>query len=72
MERENNNSINIGFLSLLGVAFIVLKLVGIITWSWVLVLSPIWAPLAVVGVIAIVILILEAEKRRLERKVGKE
>lgn len=32
--------------SLLLVAFIVLKLTGVITWSWWWVLSPLWIPLA--------------------------
>lgn len=30
------------WVSLLGVAFIVLKLIGVISWSWVLVTMPIW------------------------------
>jgi hypothetical protein len=32
----------IGFTGLLTIAFIVLKLCGVITWSWVWVLSPMW------------------------------
>ena len=32
----------IGFAGLLTVAFVVLKLCGIIQWSWIWVLSPIW------------------------------
>lgn len=32
----------IGFTGLLAIVFIVLKLCGVITWSWVWVLSPIW------------------------------
>lgn len=32
----------IGFTGLLTVAFVVLKLCGIIQWSWIWVLSPIW------------------------------
>lgn len=32
----------IGFTGLLLLAFIILKLMGYITWSWVWVLSPIW------------------------------
>jgi hypothetical protein len=31
-------------LTLLGVAFVVLKLTGYITWSWLWVLSPFWGP----------------------------
>lgn len=32
----------IGFSGLLTIAFIVLKLVGVIDWPWLWVLSPIW------------------------------
>ena len=32
---------------ILGLIFITLKLTGHITWSWVWVLAPFWAPLAV-------------------------
>jgi len=57
--QKNNNGNGIGFAGLLTVAFIVLKLCGVITWSWWWVLSPIWitillviAILVIVGVIA--------------------
>lgn len=32
----------IGFAGLLAIVFIVLKLCGVISWSWLWVLSPIW------------------------------
>lgn len=32
----------IGFAGLLTIAFIVLKLCGVITWKWIWVFSPIW------------------------------
>ena len=35
---------SVSVLNLLGVAFIVLKLTGYITWSWWWVLAPFWAP----------------------------
>jgi len=35
----------IGFFSILGLIFIVLKLVGTIAWSWWWVLAPFWGPL---------------------------
>lgn len=38
----------IGFCGILTIVFIVLKLVGVIDWKWVWVLSPIWGPLALV------------------------
>ncbi len=42
MEKNTNSRNGIGFTGLLTIAFIVLKLCGVITWSWVWVLSPIW------------------------------
>jgi len=33
---------NIGFAGLLAIVFITLKLLDVITWSWVWVLAPIW------------------------------
>jgi hypothetical protein len=70
MNSENKNSSVggmgcLGFLSvLLGVAFIVLKLVGVINWSWVWVLAPIWiyAALTLLIIIAVLILVILASK----------
>ena len=46
MDNKNNNSGasggGIGFLGVLTIVFIVLKLLGKITWSWWWVLAPIW------------------------------
>lgn len=51
----NNNSYGgIGFFDLLGVVFIVLKLMGVIEWSWLWVLSPIWIPIVVVIVLFVI------------------
>lgn len=36
---------------ILGIVFIVLKLIGYIVWSWLWVLSPFWVPLALALVI---------------------
>lgn len=54
MSDNNTNSASsggIGFAGLLTIAFIVLKLVGVIKWSWVWVLSPIWISAGIVIVI---------------------
>lgn len=61
---------------LLGVAFIVLKLVGTITWSWWWVLAPFWMPFAIVvlfgGLTFIVISIADAmPKPRHGKGVGR-
>ncbi len=55
-----NVEINIGggFAGLLTIAFIVLKLIGEISWSWWWVLSPLWISLAVgIGILIIILLI---------------
>jgi Flp pilus assembly protein TadB len=46
--NSNNRTGGIGFTGLLTIVFIVLKLLGVITWSWVWVLSPIWITLVLV------------------------
>lgn len=50
-----NSSTGISFTSLLAVAFIVLKLIGYIDWSWWWVLSPLWIPAAVALAILLVV-----------------
>lgn len=46
MQTQASNS-GIGFTGLLTIVFIVLKLVGVIAWSWWWVLSPLWLGAAV-------------------------
>ena len=41
------------FLSLLGLLFVGLRLVGCIDWPWWVVLAPFWAPLAIVAACAL-------------------
>ena len=52
MSNSNTNtstaSINIGLGGILFVVFLVLKLVGVIDWSWWWVTAPLWIPAAVV------------------------
>jgi len=45
--KEYTMKIDLGRGSLLGVAFIVLRLVGVIHWSWVWVLAPFWIPFVI-------------------------
>ena len=48
MKEENKVSgAGIGFCGLLTIVFIVLKLIGVIGWSWLCVLAPLWIPVAV-------------------------
>lgn len=50
----NTKSGGIGFVGLLTIALIVLKLTNVIAWSWLWVLSPIWITVLVWVVILIV------------------
>lgn len=51
MEKKNVSG-GMSFSSVLALIFIVLKLCGVINWSWVWVLSPIWITF-IIGLIAI-------------------
>jgi hypothetical protein len=46
----------IGFSDLLAIVFIVLKLTGVISWSWLWVLAPIW----ISTILAIILIIISA------------
>lgn len=54
-DNKNTSRGGIGFWGLLQLAFIVLKLCKVITWSWWLVLLPFWVGLILVlGLIAFI------------------
>lgn len=69
MSNESNSarSGGIGFAGLLAIVFIVLKLVGVIAWSWWWVLSPLWIPLALIVLIFVVGFFLAAVTGQLGR-----
>ena len=50
----------IGTFGLLGVVFVTLKLIGVITWSWWWVTAPFWAGFAIVLGILVSVLVLVA------------
>lgn len=53
-----NNSGKIGFFGVLALVFITLKLLGVIAWSWLWVLAPIWIPSAIAIVIVLAVFII--------------
>lgn len=58
MSNSNSSSGGIGFVGLLTIVFIVLKLCEVIDWSWWWVWSPVWITCGVVlAVIAIAMLV---------------
>ena len=67
--NSNSSSGGISVLGLLGVAFVVLKLIGVIDWSWWWVTAPFWGGLAlVIGIVIIVGVVWVSRKLWKERK----
>jgi hypothetical protein len=64
MAQETVNVVKgLSFTQVLTIAFIVLKLTNVITWSWWWVLSPLWIPAAIIlgaGVIIFIVSIILA------------
>lgn len=56
--NNSNNNGGITFFGLLAVAFIVMKLCGVIHWSWVWVLAPLWIPACFVVIVAVIIILI--------------
>ena len=54
----------LGIVSVLTIIFVVLKLLGVIRWSWIWVLSPIWISAVIVVAVFSVILIGGRIKKR--------
>lgn len=52
-ERSHASGGGIGFMGLLTILFIGLKLTGHIDWSWWWVLAPIWGSIALITVVAV-------------------
>ena len=46
---------SIGILDILGVVFVILKLIGKISWSWVWVTVPFWGQLVILAIVLIIL-----------------
>lgn len=75
MKNKSGNSgagTGIGFVGLLQIAFIVLKLCKTINWSWLWVMSPLWISIliiiAVVSVMILTILIVDIVEKIKDKK----
>lgn len=55
-----NKSSGMNIFSVVGIVFIILKLVGVIEWSWWWVTLPLWGGIVLLGVLLVVLLILTA------------
>jgi membrane protein YdbS with pleckstrin-like domain len=71
-ESSSSKSGGIGFVGLLTIVFIVLKLTKVIAWSWWWVLSPVWISaifaVAILLVFAIFLLVIKRSKPRKLRR----
>lgn len=54
--KTSTGSGGVGFCGALAITFIVLRLCGVIQWSWLWVLAPLWIPISVVSAVCIVVL----------------
>ena len=72
MANNNNSSSGMGFMSILFIVFLVLKLCKVITWSWWLVTLPLWGGLVLLIIIFVIAAILSVTlERRLRSKTSK-
>ena len=65
-ERNNTAAVWMTLCGLFDITLIVLKLTGVINWSWLWVLAPIWIPtaitLAIIVIVLVVVLVRELTK----------
>lgn len=52
---NNNTGSNIGLLDIILVVNIILKLIGVINWSWWVVLWPLWVSIAIIIIFIIIV-----------------
>ncbi|HQD31433.1 MAG TPA: hypothetical protein PLY59_07545 [Clostridiales bacterium] len=55
--KKNGSTEGVGFLGLLALIFITLKLTSVIDWSWWWVLSPLWIPTSITLLIFVILLV---------------
>jgi len=56
---QTNNDSGVGFFTVLGLIFLTLKLIGIINWSWWLVLLPFYGGITIALLFILLIYLLE-------------
>lgn len=64
MKDKNVRNSGMGFISVLTLIFVVLKLTNNISWSWIWVLSPIWISIILIILIFGIILVAGRIKKR--------
>lgn len=77
LNKDSNNdskskSGGIGFFGALTLIFIILKLCGIINWSWIWVLAPSWIPIILAIAIIIVAIFIGIKKEIKKKEINKK
>ena len=57
MSQERSNGIGLG--GVLFIVFLVLKLVGVITWSWWWITAPLWIPIVLLILFILILKLLD-------------
>ena len=72
MSNNKSSSSGIGIFTVVGIVFVILKLVGVIDWSWLWVLAPFWISIAfyvlLIGGVFLFFLAIELNKERKYKK----
>jgi hypothetical protein len=63
MSKQSNSTGGIGFLGMLTILFIGLKLTGYVDWSWTWVLSPLWIGFTLGVTLIVVGMMMESRKK---------
>ena len=70
---SNKNTGGVGFLGLLTLLFIGLKLTGYIAWSWIWVLAPLWIPISIaLAIISLAVLLVALGKIDIDKIIKYE
>jgi len=56
---SDNTSTGLSLTTVVFVVFLILRLVGVIKWSWWLVTAPLWAPIAVYLLVIVIYTVLD-------------
>lgn len=62
-KRNSSSSSGMGILGVLQIVFLVLKLTGLITWSWLVVLTPLWISLVILVIFLICVFVVALHYR---------
>ena len=69
--NRNSSSSGIGICGVLTIVFVVLKLVGVINWSWLWVLCPLWIDILLTVIVLVIIDIIDNKTRKKTWKSGR-